>query len=138
MFIKQKNALNVFQAKFILVLNDPSFHLALLMNLKNHTRQRRYYLKSLYFDKVEDKTKVMRTPPFEIHHMSMHEWCILVDSWSTPQKQVMSLFTQPCYFFSSILWIVANMFILYVCVSSLFESHQKQTTRLVPLCHRFL
>ena len=103
------------------------------MNLRNRTRQRRYYLKGLYFDKVEDKTKVMRTPPFEVHHMSADEWCSLVDNWSTPQKQVMSLFTQPCYFSSSILWIVANLFILYVCVGGLFESHQKQTTRLVPL-----
>ena len=113
-----------FQSKFILNLEDPWIVLSLLMHLKNRTKQRRYLLKRSYFNTAADKTMVLRTPPEEVKHMSEADWCKLVDTWSTPEKQVVSLFTKPCHCFNSITCTVANLFILFVSVDGLYESHQ--------------
>ena len=113
----------LFQSRFVLNLKDPWTHGSLIMNLKNRTRQRRHFLKSKYFDRVTDKAMVVQTPPMEVEHMSAADWCKLVDNWSTPEKQVVSLFTQPCHFFNSTNWNVANLFILFVSVDVLYESH---------------
>ena len=85
--------------RFVLNLKDPWVHGSLIMNLKNRTRQRRHFLKSNFFDAVQDKSMVVRTPPREVGHMSEADWCKLIDNWSTPQKQVVSFFTQPCHQF---------------------------------------
>ena len=78
----------LYQSKFLPNLKDPWIVASLMMNLKNHTRQRRYELRDKYYGKVQDKTKVVRTPPEEVSHMSEADWCNLVDSWSTSAKQV--------------------------------------------------
>ena len=85
--------------RFVLNLKDPWVHGSLIMNLKNRTRQRRHFLKSNFFDAVKEKSMVVRTPPHEVGHMSEADWCKLIDNWSTPQKQVVSFFTQPCHQF---------------------------------------
>ena len=52
-----------------------------------------------FFYAVQDKYMVVRTPPCEVGHMSEADWCKLVDNCSTPQKQVVSFFTQSCHQF---------------------------------------
>lgn len=126
-----------FQTKFNLNLQDPWIHRSLLMNLKNCVRQRRHFLKKRYFDHCQDKTRVARTPPHPVNHMSPADWCKLVDKWSTTQNQVMSLFTQPCHCFNSTIWTIANLLILFVCVGDLYKSQNEQMCRPVPWCHRF-
>ena len=79
---------HLYQAKFIMDLKDPWIVASLKMHLKNRTKQRRYNLKAVNWDKVKDKTKVIRTPPEEVKHMNEADWCKLVDSWSTVSKQV--------------------------------------------------
>ena len=114
----------LFQSKFILNPEDPWIDRSLQMHLKNRTRQRRYLLKRSFFDTAADKSTVLRTPPEEVKHMSEADWCKLVDTWSTPEKHVVSLFTKPCHYFNSITYTVANLFILFRSVDGLYESYQ--------------
>ena len=126
-----------FQSKFNLNLQDPWIHRSLLMNLKNCVRQRRHFLKKTYFNHCQDRAMLARTLPPGVNCMTHAYWCKLVDKWSTTRNEVLSLFTQPCHCFNSIIWTVANLFILFVCVDDLYESQDEQTGRPVPWCHRF-
>ena len=69
-------------------INDPTIRASLMLNLKNHTKQRRHDLKGTHWDTCEDKTQVTRKPPKKVKHMNEADWCLLVDSWSTSKKQV--------------------------------------------------
>ena len=123
-----------FQTKFDLNIQDPSIHRSLLMNLKNCIRQRRHLLKKEHFNHHPDKSRVARTPPIGVSHA---DWYKLVDYWSTSRNEVVPLFTQPFHSFSSTIWTIANLFILFVCVDDLYESQTEQTCRPVPWHHRF-
>lgn len=79
----------LYQSKFIMNVDDPVIKHSLLRNLRDRTKQRRYDLKSEYWDPIKDKSSISRTPPKGLKNMHTVQWCALLDSWSTSAKQVL-------------------------------------------------
>ena len=75
----------LFQSKFLINLDDPYIMSSLTMHLQNRTKQRRHSLKKDYWDKVEDKTKILQTCQ-RGEKIDNREWKALVASWATTKK----------------------------------------------------